>query len=100
MSFLAPHDLAFLSPAWIVSAFVGLAIGYVAGLAHFRTLKGVARRLAAGEMSAVFLQLGRLALLGGLLFLLALWGAQVLLPGAAGVLLARRRVLAQAEAET
>ena len=100
MSFLALHELDFLTPAWFVSAFLGLAAGYVAGLVHFRTLKGVARRLAAGELSAVFLQLGRLAMLGGVLFLLALWGAQVLLPGAAGVFLARRRVLARAEAET
>ena len=99
MNLLAPHSLAWLSPLWFVSIAVGLGIGYAAGLLHFRSLKAVARRLASGDLTAIALQLGRLALLGAVLFVLALYGAQALLAGAAGVLLARRRVLAQAEAE-
>lgn len=100
MTIFAPHHLEFLSPAWIASILVALAVGYVAGFAHFRSLKSVARRLASGELSGIVLQLGRLALLGVVLFLMALWGAQALLAGTAGVLLARRRVLAQVEAES
>lgn len=99
MSLLAPHHLGLFSPAWIASIPVALFLGYAAGLVHFRSLRAVARRLAAGEVSAVALQLGRLVVLGGLLFVMALFGAQALLAGAAGVIAARRRILAQAEAE-
>ncbi|MAS05497.1 MAG: hypothetical protein CL534_12545 [Ahrensia sp.] len=99
MTLLSPHHLEWLSPAWFASIVIALAVGFAAGLFHFRSLKGVARRLANGDLTAIALQLGRLALLGAILFGMALFGAQALLAGAAGVLFARRRVLARSEAE-
>lgn len=99
MTLFEPHMLPFLSPVWFVSIAVGLAVGYVAGLLHFRSLKGVARRLARGDWTAIAIQMARLALLGVLLFILTRWGAQTLLAGTAGIFLARRRVLAKAESE-
>jgi hypothetical protein len=99
MSLFSPQHLEWLSPAWFASIVIGLAIGFAAGLLHFRSLKSVARRLANGDLTAILLQLGRLALLGAVLFLMALFGAQALLAGAAGVFFARRRVLAQSDAE-
>lgn len=74
---------------------VGAATGYGAGLVHFRSLPFVVERLLAGRPQAVAVQVARLGLLAGVLALLALWGAQALLPGAAGVMLARNRVLAR-----
>lgn len=88
------------SPAWFALALGGLIAGYGAGLLHFRSLQAVVRRFVKGDWTAALLQVGRFALLGILLFLFAGLGAQVLLAGAAGILLARRRVLAQAEAGT
>jgi hypothetical protein len=99
MTLFSPQHLEWLSPAWFASIVIGLAIGFAAGLLHFRSLKSVARRLANGDLTAIVLQLGRLALLGAVLFLMALYGAQALLAGAAGVFFARRRVLAQSDAE-
>ena len=99
MTLFSPQHLEWLSPAWFASIVIGLAIGFAAGLLHFRSLKSVARRLANGDLTAILLQLGRLALLGAVLFLMALFGAQALLAGAAGVFFARRRVLAQSDAE-
>ena len=99
MTLFSPQHLEWLSPAWFASIVIGLAIGFAAGLLHFRSLKSVARRLANGDLTAIMLQLGRLALLGAVLFLMALFGAQALLAGAAGVFFARRRVLAQSDAE-
>lgn len=88
------------SPVWFALALAGLVVGYGAGLLHFRSLKTVARRFVEGDWWAVLLQIARFAALGVLLYLFARLGAQVLLAGAAGILLARRRVLAQTEAET
>ena len=68
--------------------------------ARTNRVQAVARRFVEGDWTAVLLQIGRLVALGVLLYLFARIGAQVLLAGAAGILLARRRVLAQAEAET
>ena len=76
-----------------------LAAGYLAGLVHFSTLETVARRIVGGQLSAVALQIGRLAALGLFLFLLARLGAAELLAGGAGILLARSRVLARVRAE-
>ncbi|GAB4363745.1 MAG: hypothetical protein Kow0026_28430 [Oricola sp.] len=96
LSFL--HDVAAFSPAWFALGFAGLGIGFGAGLLHFRSLRAVARRFVAGDWTAVLLQVARLALLAALLYLLARLGAQVLVAGAAGIVLARRRVLLQLEA--
>ena len=99
MNLLAPHDLTAFSPAWIAAALIALAVGYGAGLFHFRSLRTVTKRLVDGDWTAVLIQVARLAVLGGLLFLFTRWGAHVLIAGAAGILLARRRVLSQTEAE-
>lgn len=93
MSALAAYHLPFLSAAWFVSVAAGLAIGYGAGLVHFITLKSIARRIVDGDWTAVILQVGRLAGLTVVLVLLSLAGAQALLAGTAGILLARRRIL-------
>lgn len=99
MNLFAAHELVFPSPVWFAAALVALAVGYGAGLVHFRSLKAVAKRLADGDWTAVFWQVGRLVLLGFVLFLFTRWGAHVLIAGAAGILLARRRVLARTGAE-
>jgi len=98
---LAPFfEIVAFSPAWFALALAGLAVGFGAGLLHFRSLQSVARRFVEGDWTAALLQVGRLVLLGILLYLFARLGAQVLLAGAAGILLARRRVLAKVEADT
>lgn len=84
-----------LPGAWLALPLIALAVGYGAGTVHFRTLEGVARRLVEGDIRAVALQLGRMAALGAVLGLFTLLGAPVLLAGTAGILLARRRVLAR-----
>ncbi|MFZ2102742.1 MAG: ATP synthase subunit I [Oricola sp.] len=99
MTFFQPHDLVSFSPAWFAAALVGLAVGYGAGLLHFRSLKTVAKRIVDGDWTAVLLQVARLAALGLVLFLLTRWGGHVLIAGAAGILLARRRVIAQTGSE-
>ena len=81
--------------AWLLLSIIAIGVGYVAGTLHFRSLEAVASRLLAGEMSAVLLQVGRLAALGGLFWLFALVGAPALIAGAGGVLVARARVLAR-----
>jgi hypothetical protein len=85
--------LTAFTAAWLVLPLVALAVGYVIGLLHFRSLEGVVRRVISGDISAVLLQIVRLAGLGVVLWLFALIGASVLLAGAVGVLLARARVL-------
>ena len=76
----------------IFALLAGLA-GLGAGWLHFASLEWVANRIVEGRLSAVGIQLGRLALLGGILFLFAQGGALVLLAGAAGILLGRSIVL-------
>ena len=76
-----------------------LAAGYGAGLLHFTSLEAVARRMIGGRLSAVALQIGRLAALGLFLWLLARLGTAELLAGTVGILLARSRVLARARTE-
>jgi len=92
------QDMAVFSPGWFALGLAGLVVGFGAGLVHFRSLHTVARRFVAGDWTAALLQVGRLAALGVLLYIFARLGAQVLLAGAAGILLARRRVLAREEA--
>ncbi len=100
MSLANLQEITAFSPAWFALGLAGLVVGFGAGLLHFRSLHAVARRFVAGDWTAALLQVARLALLGGLLFLFARLGAQVLLAGAAGILLARRRVLSQVEADS
>ena len=87
--------LAALPEAWLLLPLAAFGIGYAVGLFHFRSLEDVARRIVAGDRRAVALQLGRLAFLGAVLWLLALVGAATLIAGATGVLVARARVLAR-----
>lgn len=92
------QDVAVFSPAWFALGLAGFVAGFGAGLLHFRSLYAVARRFVAGDRTAALLQIARLALLGVFFYVLARLGAQVLVAGAAGVLLARRRVLSRVEA--
>lgn len=66
-----------------------LVAGAVAGWAHFMSLRRVADLFTEGRMSAVALQLGRLAALGVFLWLCTRGGAAVLIAGALGILLGR-----------
>jgi F1F0 ATPase subunit 2 len=74
---------------------LGLLAGLVAGQVHFWSLNIVTRRLVAGDMSAVVLQLLRFVVLGTALYGLASIGALVLISAAFGILLARSRVLSK-----
>ena len=96
MSDLFGFDLTIIDA---VRMLVVLATGYGVGFLHFTTLEAVARRIVRGNLSAVALQIGRLVILGLFLWLLARLGALDLLAGAAGVLVARSRVLARARAK-
>ena len=76
-----------------VLVLLAVAAGYGAGLLHFRSLAKVAQGLLAGRLSAVGLQVARMAALGAFLAACALAGAAVLIAGAAGVLLGRAHAL-------
>ena len=54
----------------IFALLAGLA-GLGAGWLHFASLEWVANRIVEGRLSAIGLQLGRIVLLGGILFLFA-----------------------------
>lgn len=94
------QDIATFSPAWFALALAGLAAGFGAGWLYFRSLATVARRFVEGDWTAILFQIGRIAALGLLLYVFARIGAHVLLAAAAGILLARRQVLARTEAGT
>ncbi|WP_347311803.1 N-ATPase subunit AtpR [Defluviimonas sp. SAOS-178_SWC] len=89
------QTIATFPGAWLVLPLVAFGIGYIAGAVHFRALEGIARRIVAGDLRAIALQVGRMVLLGAMLAVLALIGAPTLIAGAAGVLLARARVLSR-----
>ncbi|GGF20069.1 hypothetical protein GCM10011321_09460 [Youhaiella tibetensis] len=80
-------------PAALAIPLLALLVGLAAGWAHFASLRYVTGLLAAGRLSAVMLQMVRLALLAGLLVLFARNGAPTLLFGAAGILAGRYWVL-------
>lgn len=82
-----------LAPFALAGA-AGLA-GVGMGWLHFRGLRRVAEGLVAGQMRAVLLQVGRLALLGLFLFACAQFGPLTLIMAAAGVLAGRAFVLRQ-----
>ncbi|WP_321490037.1 ATP synthase subunit I [uncultured Hyphomonas sp.] len=73
----------------LLAGLAGLGIGWL----HFASLEWIANRIVEGRLSAIGLQLGRMALLVGILFLFSQAGALVLLAGAAGILLGRVIVL-------
>jgi F1F0 ATPase subunit 2 len=91
--------LASLPP--LAGAAIGLAVGLALGLAHFASLRRVtALYLDGGSPArAVALQLLRLALLAGLMLLLARLGAAPLIAGALGTILAREVILRRARKE-
>ncbi|WP_293028593.1 ATP synthase subunit I [Pandoraea sp.] len=81
-------------PAQLPAIVAGSAAGWLAGMLHFATLRQTVRLFTAGAAGkALLLQAGRLALLALIFFVLARFGAWVLLGGAAGLLLARRGAL-------
>jgi hypothetical protein len=71
------------------AAIGGVAVGWM----HFRSLRTVAERLVAGRLSAVVLQVARLAALTLFLFICARVGAVPLLAAGAGVLAGRAVVM-------
>jgi len=81
---------------WALTAVIAALAGYAVGWLHFRSLQGVAERMIAGDLTAVALQLARLAGVATFLYLCSRWGAQALLPAAAGLFVGRANVLAQA----
>lgn len=76
----------------IMAAFAGFALGWI----HFASLSRVADLFVAGRLSAVALQVARLAALGAFFWIGAQQGAVTLIAGAAGVLAARQLVLRRA----
>ncbi len=86
---------AALGPA--LQAILGLGGGLLLGLAHFASLGWTTRCCLTGRaLRALALQLGRFALLAGVLVLLAGLGAPALLAALPGLLLARALVLRRA----
>jgi hypothetical protein len=80
---------------WMLPGLLGAGGGYFAGLVHFKSLKSVADRLVAGDMTAVALQFLRFAALSAaLLSMVVLGGAIALLAATAGLMLAKWGVLA------
>ena len=78
----------------LLAAVAGMAAGWL----HFRSLRPVTDRLLRGELSAVALQVGRLALLAGFLILCTRAGPGPLLGAAAGVMAGRALALRQEKA--
>lgn len=73
---------------------IGLFAGVLAGMVHFEGLRWNVRLLTAGTPGrAIGLQLARLGALAAVFVVLARLGPWPLLCGAAGLLLARHRVL-------
>lgn len=73
---------------------IGLLAGIPIGLLHFATLRWNLHFFAGGDLPRAFLlQFARLGLLGGVLCLLAIFGAMALLSGMLGILLARSLIL-------
>lgn len=86
-----------LDPMTLILALGALIAGIAAGWAHFASLRRVADLFTEGRMSAVALQLGRLAALGVFLWLCTRGGAPVLIAGAVGILIGRAVALKGAE---
>ena len=82
--------------AWLIVAGLGFGLGFVVGVLHFRSLEFVVQGLVAGRLSAVALQIARLAALGLVLWLLARLGALALIAGTVGLLVAKARVVGRA----
>ncbi|WP_139068806.1 MULTISPECIES: hypothetical protein [unclassified Hyphomonas] len=73
----------------LLAGLAGIGIGWL----HFYSLERIAEMIVAGRLSAIGLQLARIVLLIGILWLFAQAGALVLLAGAAGVLAGRMIVI-------
>ncbi|MCA8883460.1 MAG: hypothetical protein KDA50_06905 [Rhodobacteraceae bacterium] len=82
-----------LDPQTVLLMLLAAPVGGLAGWLHFATLARVADLFVAGRLSAVGLQLARLAVLGAFLWLCSRGGAAVLIAGAAGVLAGRAIVM-------
>ncbi len=84
-----------LSPLWFGSALAAFAVGYAAGLVHFRMLGAVAHRLMRGDWRAVLVQVLRMLAMIAVLGLATLAGAQALVAATAGIVLARNWILSR-----
>ncbi|MBC57211.1 MAG: hypothetical protein CL814_09755 [Confluentimicrobium sp.] len=73
----------------VLAALAGTLVGWL----HFRSLRAVTERLVAGQLSAVALQMARIAALALFLYVCARFGAVPLLTGAAGIMAGRAIVL-------
>lgn len=76
-----------------VIAIIAALVGFLAGCLHFWSLRLVTDRLVAGQMSAVALQMARLAGLALFLYICTRFGAWALLGAGVGVLGGRAVVL-------
>jgi hypothetical protein len=82
--------------ATLVMAVLAAHAGFAAGWLHFASLERVAAMIVQGRLSAIGLQLARIALLGCLLWLFAKGGGLILVAGAAGIVAGRSLVLRRA----
>ena len=80
---------------WI-EAGTALIVGAALGAFHFATLARVTNMLMDGRLTAVFLQVGRFAIMAAALWIAARQGAPVLLAGAIGIMAGRALILRRA----
>ncbi|WP_323772332.1 hypothetical protein [Antarctobacter sp.] len=88
-----------LATSAVIAVLAALA-GLLVGLLHFWSLRLVADRLVAGQMSAVVLQMARLVGLALFLYLCTWFGALALLGAGVGVMCGRAVVLRRKNAGT
>lgn len=86
-----------IASAPLVTALLATGAGVCTGWLHFASLERVTRMILDGKLAALGLQIGRLALLGCLLWLFAKGGALTLIAGTAGILAGRWLVLRNAQ---
>jgi hypothetical protein len=84
------------APTTFVIAVLAALAGFAVGWLHFVSLERVAVMIVQGRLSAIGLQLARIALLGSLLWLFAKGGGLILIAGAAGIVAGRSLVLRRA----
>jgi N-ATPase, AtpR subunit len=80
-------------------ALIPLLAGIVVGWLHFTSLRAVSRLLVEGRLSAIVLQVARLAASGLFLYACARFGALQLAAGLAGMMVGRAIALRSARRE-
>ena len=83
-------------PAALVLAVMGALAGLAAGWLHFASLERVVAMIVQGRLSAIGLQIARIAALGCMLWLFARGGGLILVAGVAGILADRSLALRRA----